>query len=103
MLKELKSSEFETLVKEEGKPVVLKFTAGWCRGCQQLAPVVEDVAEKMVDVVFYDIDVDNSAEFAQQYGIMSIPTLILLKKGEEVSRLTAPEPTEDTVISFAKQ
>ncbi|KKI62724.1 MULTISPECIES: thioredoxin family protein [Staphylococcus] len=104
MLKELKPNEFETLVKGEDKAVVLKFTAGWCSGCQQLAPVVENVAEKIEDVVFYDVDVDNSLEFAQQqYGIMSIPTLILFKNGEEIDRVTNPEVTEDTIVAFAKR
>lgn len=104
MLKELKSNEFETLVKKEDKPVVLKFTADWCPGCQQLSPIVDKVAEELEDVVFYSVDVDNSLEFAQQqYGIMSIPTLVLLKKGAEIDRVTAPEPTEVAIRNFATQ
>ncbi|MFA1822174.1 thioredoxin family protein [Virgibacillus oceani] len=66
MLKELVASNFETLVKEEEKPVVLKFTADWCPGCQQVAPVVEAVAKELQDVIFYNVDVDNNLEFAQQ-------------------------------------
>nr|WP_235000439.1 thioredoxin family protein [Virgibacillus dakarensis] len=54
-------------------------------------------------MLFYDVDVDNSLEFMQQYCMMSIPTLILFKNGEEVDRITVPEPTEDTIITFAKQ
>ncbi len=104
MLKELKVSEFDTLVKEETKPVVLKFTADWCPGCQQVAPVVEAIAEELRDVVFYDVNVDNNLEFAQQqYGVMSIPTLILFKNGEEIDRITAPEPSNDTIRAFATQ
>lgn len=82
----------------------MKFTAGWSPGCGGLAAIVENVAEVLEDVVFYDVDVDNSLEFPQQqYGMMSIPTLILFKNGEEVDRVTAPEPTEDTIIAFANQ
>ncbi|WP_040980573.1 MULTISPECIES: thioredoxin family protein [Oceanobacillus] len=104
MLKELKTNEFEMLVKNEDKPVVLKFTAGWCPGCQQLGPIIDKVAEDLEDVVFYSVDVDNSLDFAQkQYGIMSIPTLVLLKEGEEIDRITAPEPTEDAIRNFATQ
>ncbi|WP_407701324.1 thioredoxin family protein [Virgibacillus dakarensis] len=65
--------------------------------------MVENVADELENVLFYDVDVDNSLEFMQQYCMMSIPTLILFKNGEEVDRITVPEPTEDTIITFAKQ
>ncbi|GLO65067.1 hypothetical protein MACH08_08510 [Oceanobacillus kimchii] len=104
MLQEVKASEFDALVKEEVKPVVLKFTADWCPGCQQVAPIVESVAEELQDVVFYNVDVDNNLEFAQQqYKVMSIPTLILLKNGEEVDRVIAPEASEDAIRTFSTQ
>lgn len=102
MIKELRASEFETLVKEEEKPVVLKFTADWCPGCKQIAPIMESVAEELTNIIFYDVDVDKDLDLAQQkFNVMSIPTLILFKKGEEVDRVTAPEPREDIIRAFA--
>lgn len=47
MLKELKTDDFGTLVKKEEKPVVLNFTAGWCQGCQQVAPIIESAAAEI--------------------------------------------------------
>lgn len=104
MIKKLKASEFDTLVKKEEKPVILKFTADWCSGCQQVAPIVESVAEELQDVVFYNVDVDNELEFAQQqYSVMNIPTLILFKNGEEVDRVSSPEASEDAIRTFSTQ
>ncbi|MGB6407810.1 thiol reductase thioredoxin [Tetzosporium hominis] len=88
-------------IKNEEKPVILKFTADWCPGCKQLAPVIEHLADENREVIFYDVDVDRNLDFAQQtYGVMSIPTLILLKKGKEVDRVTAPEPSEKAILEF---
>ncbi|PTF65746.1 thioredoxin [Staphylococcus cohnii] len=103
MVKELRANEFNTLVKAEDKPVVLKFTADWCPGCKQLAPIFESVAEELEEIAFYHVDVDKELEFAQQYQVMSIPTLILFKKGEEVDRVTAPEASEEVVRDFSLQ
>jgi len=103
VVKELRANEFNTLVKAEDKPVVLKFTADWCPGCKQLAPIFESVAEELEEIAFYHVDVDKELEFAQQYQVMSIPTLILFKKGEEVDRVTAPEACEEVVRDFSLQ
>lgn len=103
MVKELRANDFDTVVRAAEKPVVLKFTADWCPGCKQLAPIVESVAEELEEVAFYNIDVDEDLEFAQQYQVMSIPTLILFKKGEEVDRVTAPEASEEVVRDFSLQ
>ncbi|GAA0316655.1 MULTISPECIES: co-chaperone YbbN [Oceanobacillus] len=104
MVKELRANEFDTLVTAAEKPVVLKFTADWCPGCKQLAPVVESVAEELEEeIAFYHVDVDEELEFAQQYQVMSIPTLILFKNGEEADRVTAPEASEEVVRDFSLQ
>ncbi|HWO74347.1 MAG TPA: thioredoxin family protein [Bacillus sp. (in: firmicutes)] len=101
MLKQMNLYEFEHQIKEMNKPILLKFTAVWCPGCRQLAPIVENVEEQLRDTVaFFDVDVDKSLDLAQKFGVMSIPTLILFKNGKEVDRVTAPDANEEAIIKF---
>lgn len=104
MLKEINLAEFEQQVKEINKPIVLKFTAEWCSGCRQLAPIVEEVSEQLSDqLVFFDVNVDKTVDLAQKFDVMSIPTLVILRNGEEVNRITAPAPNEDAIKKFVQQ
>ncbi len=100
MLTKFQLSDLQ-MVNHATQPVVLKFTADWCPGCRQLAPLFESVTEGYPDAVFYDVDVDEFLEFAQQgYHVMSIPTVVILKNGKEVDRVTAPEPSAEALKSF---
>ncbi|AJH60222.1 Thioredoxin [Bacillus cereus 95/8201] len=104
MLKEINLTELEQQIMAISKPIVLKFTAEWCPGCRQLAPIVESISEQLGDkIVFFDVNVDKEIELAQKFDVMSIPTLVLLKNGKEVDRVTAPAPNEDAVTSFIQQ
>lgn len=76
-------------------PVMIDFYADWCGPCKQLMPIVEELAgewEGKVKIV--KIDVDESQETAQKYGVMSIPTLVFLKDGLEVDRITGALPKD---------
>ena len=81
MIKHLKdSNEFKEIVKS-GK-VLVDFYADWCGPCQMLAPILEEV--DFIDVL--KINVDEHQELAAKFGVMSIPTLVLMENGEEVKR-----------------
>ncbi|MBQ8002462.1 MAG: thioredoxin [Clostridia bacterium] len=68
-------------------PVVVDFFATWCGPCRMLSPVLESVAEDYEDKVkFVKLDVDDAPDIAREYSVMSIPTLIIIKNGEEVAK-----------------
>ncbi len=72
--------------KKDGVAVV-DFWATWCGPCRMLAPILDDVAEKLTEVKFGKVDVDNAPELAKSYKIMSIPNVCIFKDGELVDRI----------------
>ena len=73
---------FQAAVLENKNTVLLDFWASWCGPCKMLAPIVEEIAEEYSDVTLGKINVDEQMELAIQFGIVSIPTLIVMKGGE---------------------
>lgn len=73
------------LTEQSGKHVLVDFWAEWCGPCKMLAPVLEEISNKRDDLVIIKVDVEASKEVSAQYGVRSIPTLILFKDGEELA------------------
>ena len=80
-------NNFES-VKNSDKPVLLDFYADWCGPCRMLSPIVDEIASERDDILVGKVNVDEEPELAQAYGIMSIPTLVVLRGGEVVERVT---------------
>lgn len=79
--------------------VVKRFTAEWCSPCSQLGPIMESVSSQFNDVAFDVIDIDDSHEVAKEFGVRSIPCVVLIKDGTEVSRFIGVRP-ENFIVSL---
>ena len=85
---------YEELIKN-GKPVLIDFWATWCGPCRMIAPMVEEIAEEREDILVGKVDVDTQPELAKRFGIVSIPTLVLVKDGKETARIMGYRPKAD--------
>ena len=77
---EIKENEFKDNIK--GKKVVVDCYATWCGPCRMLSPIIDEVASSLEDVEFYKLDVDDAEEVSREYGIMSIPTILVFEDGK---------------------
>ncbi len=89
-------SDFERMVLQAEKPVLIDFWAAWCRPCLMAAPVLDELAEEYSGrISFVKVDVDQNPKTAASYGIMSIPSLLIFKNGEPVSHIVGLRPKEE--------
>ena len=73
---------FDDLIMNIGKPILLDFWAPWCGPCQQIGPILEQIAEEREDFIVGKVNVDEEMDLARQFRVMSIPTLVVIKGGE---------------------
>lgn len=86
---------FDSLVTNSAKPVLIDFWASWCGPCKMIAPIVEQIAEEREDITVGKINVDEEMELAVKFGISSIPTLIVMKDGALTATLVGYRPKAD--------
>ena len=98
MTQQITAAEWQEKVLDASEPVLVDFFATWCGPCRMMAPVIDEIAtEKAGAVSVYKIDVDESPQIAQQYGVMSIPTFIAFKAGKPVGQVLGARPKEDVL------
>lgn len=100
----LSQADFQKEVLESDVPVLVDFWAEWCGPCKAIGPSVENVANKFAGKAkVFKIDVDSNGEIAQQYGIMSIPALLVFKGGQVVDRIVGgvPQPMIEDMLNKA--
>jgi len=83
---------FESAVIRSDKPVLLDFWAPWCGPCRMVSPIVNEIADERADVKVGKVNVDEQPELASAFGVMGIPTLVVVKDGKVASRATGARP-----------
>ncbi len=84
---------FESIRNSE-KPVLLDFYADWCGPCRMVSPIVDEIAEERDDIVVAKVNVDEENDLASEFGVFSIPTLVVLKNGKVANQAMGARPKE---------
>lgn len=85
-------NNFNQEVLNSDKPVLMDFWAPWCGPCRMVVPLVEKIAKERSDIKVVKINVDEEQELAMQFGVMSIPTLVVMKNGKIANQVTGARP-----------
>ena len=104
MALELTHSNFEEIVLKSDKPVLVDFWAEWCGPCRMVGPIIDELSdENEGKAIIAKLDVDTNQIFAAKYGVRNIPTVLLFKDGEMISRQVgvAPKQTYQDAINSA--
>ena len=86
---------FQSEVVQSDKPVLLDFWATWCGPCRMVSPIVDQIADERSDIKVGKINVDEQPELAQQFRIISIPTLVVMKDGQIANKAVGARPKEE--------
>ena len=86
-LPQVTDNNFQAEVLESGEPVLVDFWAPWCGPCRVVHPILEEISNERDDVKIVSLNIDENQETASQYQVMSIPTIIVLKAGDQAKTL----------------
>lgn len=92
---DLTKENFQAEITKFDKPVLVDFWAVWCGPCQMMAPILHELEAEMPDVQIGKVNVDEQMDLARQFRVVSIPTLIIFKNGQEVQRMVGVTSKEE--------
>ena len=88
----INKNNFQNEVLNSEKPVLLDFWAPWCGPCRMVGPIVDEIADERGDIRVGKVNVDEQPELAAQFGVMSIPTLVVMKNGKLANKTVGAKP-----------
>ena len=90
----INKNNFQNEIMDSEKTVLLDFWAPWCAPCRMVVPIIEEIASEREDIKVGKINVDEQPELASKFGIMSIPTLVVMKNGKIVQQVSGARPKD---------
>jgi len=95
------SQSFEKEVLQSEKPVLVDFYADWCGPCKMLAPIMQEIANENENIKVVKVNIDEAQDLAEKYDVMSIPTTVVIKNGQEINR-TVGYVGKETILNMVK-
>lgn len=104
MALEITDVNFKEVVLESEKPVLVDFWATWCGPCRTIAPIIDEISDELTGkAIVGKVNVDDNSETPVEYGIRSIPTLLIFKNGEVVDRVVGAVPKDQIISKLNEQ
>ena len=94
MITVITKDNFQAEVLQSDKPVLIDFWASWCGPCKMVSPIVDQIADEHAEIKVGKVNVDDEPELAGQFGVMSIPTLLVIKEGKVAAQAVGFRPKE---------